>query len=104
MTVSLLDIATYLPGEPVSADYIDNSMFQPNPSALTQGQTTNFSWAGMAGVAFQVTPQWVVDVGYRYLDLGKVSNTTGSGLPTDLTTFKNVTTQEVRIGVRFLID
>jgi opacity protein-like surface antigen len=87
-----------------SSDYSDTTMFGGNPNALTQSQTTNVSWAGMAGVAFQITPQWMVDVGYRYLDLGKVSNTTGSGLPTDYANFRNVSNQEVRIGIRFLID
>jgi opacity protein-like surface antigen len=87
-----------------SADYSDNGLFQPNPNALTQGQSTNFSWAGMAGVAFQITPQWMVDVGYRYLELGKVSNTSGTGVPVDFANFRNITTQQVRVGIRFLID
>jgi opacity protein-like surface antigen len=65
---------------------------------------TNFSWAGMAGVAYQIDPRWVVDVGYRYLSLGDLPTTTGTGLAIDNTTWKRLSTQEVRIGFRFLLD
>lgn len=84
-------------------NYID-TFFVPVPNALTKSDATNFSWAAMAGVAFQITPQWAVDVGYRYLDLGQIHNTTASHLPFDYADFRKVSNQEVRIGIRFLID
>jgi opacity protein-like surface antigen len=31
---------------------------------------TNFAWALYAGLAFDITPQFVVDLGYRYANLG----------------------------------
>ena len=50
------------------------------------------------------TPSWVIDVGYRYLELGDLPTTTGTGLAIDNTTWKRLSTQEVRIGFRFLLD
>lgn len=67
---------------------------------------TNFSWALMAGVSYQVLPTWVVDVGYRYLDLGDTASygpsTSGSLL--QVVNWKNLSAQEIRFGVRFLFD
>ena len=57
----------------------------------------------MAGVAFQVQPNWVIDVGFRHLDMGDFPSTAGEN-PTLGGMFKNVTAQEARIGLRFLFD
>lgn len=47
-------------------------------TATTPGASkTSFAWGLAAGVGVDVTPQVAVDVGYRYLDLGKVE--TGRG-------------------------
>jgi opacity protein-like surface antigen len=77
-------------------------------SALPVGETIpaaakwNFSWAWMAGLSFQIAPTWAVDVGYRYLDLGKaVSSRESTG---NFTTWNDLSAQEIRVGVRFLLD
>jgi opacity protein-like surface antigen len=85
-----------------SQHYIDTSISTTNVGP-SRGQT-NFSWAWMAGVAFQVTPQWLVDVGYRHLDLGGVRATVGTGLPNDYMNITKHSTNEVRIGLRYLFD
>jgi opacity protein-like surface antigen len=35
---------------------------------------TNFAWAVMAGVGYNVTPNLKLELGYRYIDMGKVSS------------------------------
>jgi opacity protein-like surface antigen len=47
---------------------------------------TNFAWALMAGLDFDITPNLKLELGYRYLDMGKISsgasncaNGTGAG-------------------------
>jgi opacity protein-like surface antigen len=86
-----------------SKKYTDSSLiFSAHGSP--ESQSTNFSWAAMAGVSFQLAPNWAIDVGVRHLELGKISNTTGSGTPLDYATFKYISTDEVRLGVRFLFD
>ncbi|MGL4859712.1 MAG: outer membrane protein [Enterobacteriaceae bacterium] len=41
--------------------------------AGVSGDDIRFAWGVGAGVAYQITPAWSVDVGYRYLDAGKIS-------------------------------
>jgi opacity protein-like surface antigen len=86
-----------------SKDYVDASL-PPSPLGSLVTHTTNFSWAWMAGVSYQIAPTWVVDVGYRHLDLGDIASTTGSGVVGDSTLWKNLSTDEVRVGVRMLLD
>ena len=51
----------------------------------------NFAYALMAGFSFPIFAHTKVDIGYRFLDLGTVLNT-------------NVRLQEVRAGLRYMID
>ena len=70
------------------------------------GQSVNFSWAAMAGVAVKVAPNWLIDVGFRHLDMGSVR--TNIVLPhvtmPDVATFDRLTAQEIRVGFRLLLD
>ena len=61
----------------------------------------NFAYAGMAGIAFPISHNMMMDVGYRYLNVGDVS-TGGSASPA--MTIKNVAAHEVRVGVRWSFD
>jgi len=66
----------------------------------------NFAWALHAGVAYKVTPNFTVELAYRYLDMG-------DGLTGDLrtfdgtngivnpTTFKGITSHDLKLGVRW---
>jgi opacity protein-like surface antigen len=60
----------------------------------------NVAWALMAGTSFDITSNWVLDVGYRYLNLGKVSSYTRVGT----IEASDIASHEVRVGMRFLID
>jgi opacity protein-like surface antigen len=95
-------------GGGVGATYVRSQhYFDTSISTTSFGQTrgqTNFSWAWMAGVAFQIKPQLLIDVGYRHLDLGGVRATAGTGAPTDFMEITKHSTNEVRIGVRYLLD
>mgnify|MGYP000265227841 CR=1 FL=1 len=69
----------------------------------------NFAWALHAGVAYKVTPNFTVELAYRYLDMG-------NGLTGDLrtfdginninnpTTFRGITSHDLKIGVRWNLD
>jgi opacity protein-like surface antigen len=66
----------------------------------------NFAWAAHAGLAYKVTPNFTVELAYRYLDMG-------DGLTGDLrafdgtnninnpTTFKHITSHDLKLGVRW---
>ena len=69
----------------------------------------NFAWALHAGLAYKVTPNFTVELAYRYLDLG-------DGLTGDLktfdgtnnifnpTTFKGITSHDLKLGVRWNLE
>lgn len=61
----------------------------------------NFAFALMAGFAYDLTDHLKLDIGYRYVNFGSFSGITSlSGA-----VFNNqTTTQEVRIGLRYMID
>ena len=66
----------------------------------------NFAWAAHAGLAYKVTPNFTVELAYRYLDMG-------DGLTGDLRTFdgvnninnpmtfKHITSHDLKLGVRW---
>ena len=59
-----------------------------SPSATTSSKW-NFAWALHAGVAYKVTPNFTVELAYRYLDMG-------DGLTGDLRTFDGTNTSSTR--------
>jgi opacity protein-like surface antigen len=87
-----------------SRDYANTAL--PPGTKVDPSTKVNFAWAWMAGVSFQLTPSWLIDVGYRHLDLGDVFSHAGgiSGPVNDLTTWKKLSTEEIRIGARLLFD
>ena len=64
----------------------------------------NLSWAAMAGVSYQFTNNLLLDVGYRYLRLGDAVSGTEPMAYTTRTYFRDITAQEVRVGLRLLLD
>jgi opacity protein-like surface antigen len=63
--------------------------------------TYRFAWAAMAGVAIAMTDHAQLDVGYRFLDLGSI---TGISPVTGTSVTQRVRANEVRAGVRYMID
>jgi opacity protein-like surface antigen len=82
-------------------DYTDTTI---PANQVTASGRTNFSWAAMGGVAYRVSPSWVIDLGFRHLELGDLPTTAGTGLSTDSTRWKRLSTDEVRLGFRLLLD
>jgi opacity protein-like surface antigen len=75
-----------------------------NPGVGGGGGTErwNPAWALMAGVGYTVTPNVLIDVGYRYLHLGDAPIGTdqfGAAVPA-----RGISANEVRVGVRYTID
>jgi opacity protein-like surface antigen len=82
-----------------TSDYV-STVAPPFTGALSHSQW-NFAWAGMAGVAYPLSPNLMVDVGYRYINFGNVSS---AGDTSGSMTFKNVAAHEARIGLRWSFD
>lgn len=71
------------------------------------GSKWNFAWALHAGLAYEVTPGFTVELAYRYINLGDgvtgptnsfdgVTVVNGSGF-----VMKDITSQDVKLGVRW---
>jgi len=70
---------------------------------------TNFAWAFHAGMSYDVTPQFAVDLAYRYAQLGDAkggvaTNYDGTVDPTATLHIKDITSNDVMIGVRYKLQ
>jgi len=92
-------------GAGIGTSYIRPTHFDPLVSALWtsigQAGTWDFSWAVMAGLSYALSPNFIVDAGYRYLDIGRPDTSLN---PTGTVSYGDLWAQEVRIGLRYLID
>lgn len=82
-----------------TTDYV-SAVAPPFSSGLSHTQW-NFAWALNAGVGIIVAPNLVLDVGYRYLNLGDTKTASDSF---GEMTFKNIAAHEVRAGLRWSFD
>lgn len=69
----------------------------------------NFAWAVHAGVAYKVTNNFTVELAYRYLSLGDAITGDlvaydGTNLRNNPMEFRNITSHDFRLGVRWLLD
>jgi opacity protein-like surface antigen len=66
--------------------------------SLTSTAKWTLAWAAMAGVAFDLTPQTRIDLGYRYMHMGSLrfADTAGGAYRT------TVAAHEIRIGLRYM--
>jgi opacity protein-like surface antigen len=72
------------------------------------GSMWDFAWAVHAGFAFDVTPNFTIELAYRYLDLGdartgvlmSLSGTCATCAPM---TFRHITSHDLKLGVRWML-
>jgi len=62
----------------------------------------NFAWAAMAGIGYQISANLLVDIGYRYLNLGEVQ--TEMNNVNNRLTVGDLSTHELRVGLRYMFD
>jgi opacity protein-like surface antigen len=80
----------------------------PSSATATEGSKWNFAWALHTGLAYKVSPNFTVELGYSYVDLG--TGTTGNvaafNAPTlgNKFTFKEITSHDLMLGVRWQLD
>jgi len=72
------------------------------------GSKTNFAWALHAGLGYDVTPNFKVELAYRYLNLGDaktgtVYNYAGQCGSCEALTLKNIESHDVKLGLRWLL-
>jgi opacity protein-like surface antigen len=68
----------------------------------------NFAWALYAGLSYQVTPAFNVELTYRYVDLGSAQTGTphafdGTVIPTSPFVFHDLTSNDLMLGMRWML-
>jgi len=69
----------------------------------------NFAWALHAGVAYRVSPNFTVELAYRYLDMGDgltgdLRTFDGTNNIVNPTTFKGITSHDLKLGMRWNLE
>jgi opacity protein-like surface antigen len=69
----------------------------------------NFAWAAHAGLSYKVNSQFSVELAYRYLSLGDAMSGdlvtyTGTNNVYNPMEFRNISSHDVRIGVRWMLE
>ena len=92
------------------ANFTDQSIVSGGPPVvgLAFGDNVakwNFAWAVHAGVAYKVSPNFTVELAYRYLDMGDgltgPLRTFDGTIGNNPTTFKSITSHDLKLGVRW---
>lgn len=82
--------------------FIDNSF-----GYARDHSTANLAWAASAGLAFNVTSNLKVDIGYRYLDLGSVNGNPISCIQIAACWYErhsfHVASHDLRLGLRYAL-
>ncbi len=92
---------TFGNGLPCQTSCAIGGNFFANFDHSQSNMTYRFAWAAMAGVAIAMTDHVQLDVGYRFLDLGPI---TGISPVTGTSVTQRIRANEVRAGVRYMID
>jgi len=82
----------------------------PSGGYFSDGSKTNFAWALMTGLDFDVTQNLKLELGYRYLDLGQYTSgashclgTCGGGVANYVVSKNDLAYNDFRIGLRWMI-
>ncbi|MEL6297379.1 MAG: outer membrane beta-barrel protein [Pseudomonadota bacterium] len=95
-------------GVGVGAAYhqIDEVYFTGNPSLTNRiegNSDISFAWSLMAGFGYQITDRAVLDVGYRYIDMGKAKSgrADNAGFVNPAVKVDDIAAHEFKFGVRY---
>jgi opacity protein-like surface antigen len=82
----------------------------PSSTFGADGSKWNFAWAVHAGLAYQVTPNFTVELAYRYINLGEgitgLTNSFDGVTVVNQSGFlmKDITSHDVKLGVRWQLE
>jgi opacity protein-like surface antigen len=95
-------------GAGIGAAYhkLDDVYFTGNANLTNRIRGDNdlaFAWSLMAGVGYQISDRAILDVGYRYIDLGTISSqrSDSGGFVNPAVKIDDLTAHEVKVGLRY---
>ncbi len=95
-------------GAGVGAAYhiVDDVYFTGNPFLVNQiegDRDLAFAWSVMGGMAYQLSQRAIIDVGYRYIDMGKAKSgrVDSAGFVNPRVVFDDIAAHEIKVGLRY---
>jgi opacity protein-like surface antigen len=75
------------------------------PHRFADKTKTDFAWALMAGVGYDLSQSHKLEIGYRYLNMGKGSQSLSCGGATcgDYINYKDIDAHEFKVGLRWML-
>ncbi|MGD9830418.1 MAG: outer membrane protein, partial [Hyphomicrobiaceae bacterium] len=86
---------------------VDKVYFTNNPALtgiISGDSDLSFAWSLMAGLSFRLTERAILDVGYRYMDLGRAASGRADVTGTFVNPrayFDDLGSHEVKVGLRY---
>ncbi len=95
-------------GAGIGAAYhmVDETYFTGNyalPARITGNNDLSFAWSLMAGVGYQISDRAVLDLGYRYIDLGsaETGRSDSAGFVNPAVQIDDISAHEIKVGLRY---
>jgi opacity protein-like surface antigen len=85
---------------------VDDVFFTGNPNLTNRikgDSDISFAWSLMAGIGYQVSDRAIIDLGYRYIDMGKATSerTDNAGFVNPRVKIDDLDAHEIKIGLRY---
>lgn len=95
-------------GAGVGAAYhiVDEVYFTENPNLINRiegNRDLSFAWSVMAGAGYQISERAILDIGYRYIDLGKATSgrVDSANFVNPEVKIDNLAAHEFKVGIRY---
>jgi opacity protein-like surface antigen len=93
-------------GVGVAYHIVDDVYFTGNPNLVNSidgDRDISFAWSLMAGVGYQLSQNTVLDIGYRYIDMGKATSerSDSAGFVNPRVNIDDIDAHEIKIGLRY---
>ncbi len=85
---------------------VDEVYFTGNPALVNRiegDRDVSFAWSLMAGVGYQISDRAILDVGYRYIDMGSAQSgrVDSAGFVNPAVQIDDIAAHEVKVGLRY---
>ncbi len=95
-------------GAGIGAAYhqVDEVYFTQNPNLtnrISGNEDVSLAWSLMAGFGYQISDRAILDVGYRYIDLGEARSgrVDNAGFVNPPLRFDDISAHEIKVGLRY---
>lgn len=90
----------------VAYNQMDDVYFTQNPfltNRIHGDNNISFAWSLMAGFGYDLTSRATLDIGYRYIDLGRIASQNGdnAGFWNPKARFDDLDNHEIKVGLRY---